>query len=593
MDRKLLDLLVCPATRQPLALLDSARPAGAQRSHRRRRHAQRVDGSAQAGRAARSAGHPRPQDASTASTTASRCCWPRRHRHRPDRRLPAGMSPPHELRCRRRPKSIEADVARALAEDLGSGDVTAALLPDSADSAYLLCKEDAVVCGRPWFDACHRALDPDVRIDWRVAEGDRVANGHGAGNAARAARARWSAPNARRSTSCRRCPAPRPSPRPMSRPYAAPARASSTRARPFPGLRLAQKYAVRVGGGVNHRIGLYDAVMLKENHVRAAGSLTAAIRAARAMHPALPLIVEVETLAQLRRSAARRLRPHPDRRLRCRHAPRRATHGFAAHVGIEVVDQDAVAAFAQRLVAVARAFPLRRSAAAAGASRARARIAAAIEPAARMWFSFSITASNRPMRWFTPPPTRTAYFCARRRPGNGLARVEDRAPGAAHGGDVVGGDGGGARQGLQEIERGAFGADQRAGASLPASPARCPARTRSPSATCQSMRDVRIERAMAGIEPRPPADHRGFLAQQVGAVADVGQQRGGDVAGAQVLGQRARDVGLRSTRRRRRRAAIGGLMPREIRRPGRWRWPLRPAAPGCRRRCGRRACGRG
>ena len=69
---------------------------------------------------------------------------------------------------------VEADVARALAEDLGSGDVTAALLPDIADSAYLLCKEDAVVCGRPWFDACHRALDPTVRIEWRVDEGVRV-----------------------------------------------------------------------------------------------------------------------------------------------------------------------------------------------------------------------------------------------------------------------------------------------------------------------------------------------------------------------------------------------------------------------------------
>ena len=73
--------------------------------------------------------------------------------------------------------TVEADVALALAEDIGAGDVTAALLPDTPDSAYLLCKEDAVVCGRPWFDACHRALDPHVRIDWRVAEGDRVARG--------------------------------------------------------------------------------------------------------------------------------------------------------------------------------------------------------------------------------------------------------------------------------------------------------------------------------------------------------------------------------------------------------------------------------
>ena len=72
---------------------------------------------------------------------------------------------------------VAANVAAALAEDLGSGDVTAALLPDGPDVAYLLCKEDAVICGRPWFDACHRALDPQVRIDWRVQEGDRVAKG--------------------------------------------------------------------------------------------------------------------------------------------------------------------------------------------------------------------------------------------------------------------------------------------------------------------------------------------------------------------------------------------------------------------------------
>ena len=73
-------------------------------------------------------------------------------------------------------EAIASDVTRALAEDLGSGDVTAALLPDVADIAYLLCKEAAVVSGRPWFDACHRSLDPDVVIEWRVAEGDHVAD---------------------------------------------------------------------------------------------------------------------------------------------------------------------------------------------------------------------------------------------------------------------------------------------------------------------------------------------------------------------------------------------------------------------------------
>lgn len=198
---------------------------------------------------------------------------------------------------------VASDAARALAEDVGSGDVTAALLPDAADIAYLLCKEDAVVAGRPWFDACHRALDPEVRIDWRVQDGDRVPAGTVLATLSGRARALVTAErtalnflqtlsgtatttaayvDAVRGTGCT---------------------ILDTR-KTLPGLRLAQKYAVRCGGGQNHRIGLYDAVMLKENHVRAAGSLTAAIHAARAAQPALPLIVEVETLTQLEEALA-------------------------------------------------------------------------------------------------------------------------------------------------------------------------------------------------------------------------------------------------------------------------------------------------
>ena len=198
---------------------------------------------------------------------------------------------------------VASDAARALAEDVGSGDVTAALLPDAADIAYLLCKEDAVVAGRPWFDACHRALDPEVRIDWRVQDGDRVPAGTVLATLSGRTRALVTAERAAlnflqtlsgtatttaayvdavRGTGCT---------------------ILDTR-KTLPGLRLAQKYAVRCGGGQNHRIGLYDAVMLKENHVRAAGSLTAAIRAARAAQPTLPLIVEVETLAQLEEALA-------------------------------------------------------------------------------------------------------------------------------------------------------------------------------------------------------------------------------------------------------------------------------------------------
>ena len=201
------------------------------------------------------------------------------------------VAPPAEL--------IEADVAQALAEDIGSGDVTASLLPDESDIAYLLCKEDAVVCGRPWFDACHRALDPDVSIEWRVAEGDHVAAGTVLATLQGRSRALVSAERAALNFLQTLSGTATTTAAHVAAVRGTGARILDTR-KTIPGLRLAQKYAVRVGGGMNHRIGLYDAVMLKENHIRAAGSMAAAIGAARAMHPDLPLIVEVETLDQLR-----------------------------------------------------------------------------------------------------------------------------------------------------------------------------------------------------------------------------------------------------------------------------------------------------
>lgn len=196
------------------------------------------------------------------------------------------------------PQEVDADVARALAEDLGDGDVTASLLPDTRDSAYLLCKEAAVVCGRPWFDACHRALDPDVRIEWKVAEGDRVSAGTVLALLEGRARALVSAERASLNFMQTLSATATATSRHVDAVAGTPTRILDTR-KTIPGLRLAQKYAVRVGGGNNHRMGLYDQVMLKENHVRAAGSLPAAIRAARKVSPDLPLIVEVETLAQL------------------------------------------------------------------------------------------------------------------------------------------------------------------------------------------------------------------------------------------------------------------------------------------------------
>jgi len=194
---------------------------------------------------------------------------------------------------------VDADVAAALAEDIGSGDATAMLLDDAPDSAYLLCKEDCVLAGRPWFEACHRALDPGVAFEWRFDEGDRIAKGQVVATLRGRNRALVTAERASlnflqtlsgtATTTARHVDAVR----------GTGATILDTR-KTIPGLRIAQKYAVRVGGGGNHRIGLYDAVMLKENHIRAFGSVAAAIQRARALHPALPLIVEVETLAQLR-----------------------------------------------------------------------------------------------------------------------------------------------------------------------------------------------------------------------------------------------------------------------------------------------------
>ncbi len=198
---------------------------------------------------------------------------------------------------------VAGDVARALAEDLGSGDATAELLPDDHSQAYVIAKEAGVVAGRPWFDACFLALDPAMQIHWHVSEGQPVEAGtvlvtlHGRSRAlVSAERPALNFLQTLSATATRTAS------------YVAALAGSRTRVldtrKTLPGLRQAQKYAVRAGGGLNHRMGLYDAVMLKENHIHAAGSIAAAVAAARARHPALPLIVEVETLHELDQALA-------------------------------------------------------------------------------------------------------------------------------------------------------------------------------------------------------------------------------------------------------------------------------------------------
>ena len=199
---------------------------------------------------------------------------------------------------------IAGDVERALAEDLGSGDATAELLPaDARAEAALTCRESAVIAGIPWFDACVRRMDPSARIDWHTADGQRVAAGavicRLAGHARSLVSAERSALNFLQLLSGTAT---------LTSDYVAAVAGTGvcvldTR-KTVPGLRLAQKYAVRCGGGHNHRMGLHDAILVKENHIIAAGGIAAAVQAARRLHPQLLLEVEVEDLDELAQALA-------------------------------------------------------------------------------------------------------------------------------------------------------------------------------------------------------------------------------------------------------------------------------------------------
>ena len=208
----------------------------------------------------------------------------------PRAQIPAPVLPPAD--------AVRTTVAAALAEDLGPGDVTADLLEDVPARATVVCRDDAVIAGRPWFDACFLALDPAARIDWHVAEGQRVAPGTRLCTIAARTRALVSAERTALNFLQTLSATATATADAVARVAGTGTRILDTR-KTLPGLRIAQKYAVRCGGGMNHRMGLHDAVMLKENHIAAAGSITAAVAAARARHPALPLVVEVETLAEL------------------------------------------------------------------------------------------------------------------------------------------------------------------------------------------------------------------------------------------------------------------------------------------------------
>ena len=194
---------------------------------------------------------------------------------------------------------LRTTVAAALAEDLGPGDLTAQLVPAAARGrARVITREAGVLCGSAWVDAVFAALDPGVRVAWHAADGDAVAPGQlllvAEGPARALLTGERTALNFLQTLSGTATAARR---------YAAAIAGTGCRIldtrKTLPGLRLAQKYAVRCGGGRNHRLGLYDGILIKENHIAAAGSIAAAVGAARRLGAAVPVEVEVETLAEL------------------------------------------------------------------------------------------------------------------------------------------------------------------------------------------------------------------------------------------------------------------------------------------------------
>ncbi|MGZ8928463.1 MAG: carboxylating nicotinate-nucleotide diphosphorylase [Methylobacter sp.] len=205
-------------------------------------------------------------------------------------------------------QSRTAEIKPFLEEDIGSGDITAAIIPESMTAeAEVVTRENMVLCGQPWFDAVFKSLDANVNINWLAAEGEAVGKNtllcKLSGSARGLLTGERTALNLLQTLSATAT---------VARQYSD--AVSGTRCKvldtrkTIPGLRNAQKYAVACGGCYNHRIGLYDGVLIKENHITAAGSIAQAIRAAREL-TSVPVEVEVESMQEFLEAVAAR----PDR----------------------------------------------------------------------------------------------------------------------------------------------------------------------------------------------------------------------------------------------------------------------------------------
>ena len=197
-------------------------------------------------------------------------------------------------------KSIDEVAYQALHEDLGDGDLTANLLPEDLQSkARLITREDAVLCGTCWFDSVFKQLDKNIDIQWHVKDGDDISENQELCTLQGPARAlltgERTAMNFIQTLSGTAT---------IAREYAKALEGTTTKLldtrKTIPGLREAQKYAVRSGGGYNHRLGLFDGILLKENHIAASGSIGKAVSTAKERYPETPVEVEVETLGELK-----------------------------------------------------------------------------------------------------------------------------------------------------------------------------------------------------------------------------------------------------------------------------------------------------
>lgn len=200
------------------------------------------------------------------------------------------------------PNIIDEDVRRFLAEDVGSGDLTALVIPEEKlAKATVVTREAMLVCGQAWVNAVFKKLDPNVKIDWQYEEGQQAFSGdvlcYLSGSARALLTGERAALNMLQTLSATASLANR---------YAKALEGMSTvvldTRKTIPGLRLAQKYAVRCGGGVNHRVGLYDGILIKENHIMAAGSIKNAVAAARVVSHTVDVEVEVENIAEVKQA---------------------------------------------------------------------------------------------------------------------------------------------------------------------------------------------------------------------------------------------------------------------------------------------------